>query len=49
MLLHQDNLLVHLILHGVDLRILNFFDITTTVNTSFPIDSSYSGCCSLSR
>jgi hypothetical protein len=33
--------------HGIDPRILNFFDITTTVDTSFLVDSSYSECSSL--
>jgi hypothetical protein len=47
MVLHQDDLLVHLVLE-VDPRVLNFLDIDATVDTLFPIDSSYSGCNSLS-
>jgi hypothetical protein len=35
-------------LYGVDPRVLNFFDITTIVDTSSPIDSSDSECNSLS-
>jgi hypothetical protein len=34
--------------HGVDPRILNFFDISATVDTSFIADCSDSGCNSLS-
>jgi hypothetical protein len=34
--------------HGVDPRVLNFLDISTTVDTSFPADCSDSGCNSLS-
>jgi hypothetical protein len=34
--------------HGVDPRILNFFDINTIVDTSFPTDCSDSGCSSQS-
>jgi hypothetical protein len=34
--------------HGVDPRVLNFFDISATVDTSFPVDCSDSGCNSLS-
>jgi hypothetical protein len=33
--------------HGVDPRVLNFFDISATVDTSFPVDCSNSGCNSL--
>jgi hypothetical protein len=35
--------------HGVDPRVLNFFDIIATVDTSFPVDSSDSEGSSLSR
>jgi hypothetical protein len=34
--------------HGVDPRVLNFFDISATVDNSFPADCSDSGCNSLS-
>jgi hypothetical protein len=34
--------------HGVDPRVLNYIDISATVDTSFPADSSDSRCCSLS-
>jgi hypothetical protein len=34
--------------HGVDPRVLNFFDISATVDTSFLADCSDSGCSSLS-
>ena len=32
--------------HGVDPRVLNYFDIDATVDTSFPLDYSDSGCSS---
>jgi hypothetical protein len=35
--------------HNVDPRVLEFFDITTTVDASFPTSSSDSGSTSLSR
>jgi hypothetical protein len=51
-LLHQDNLLLHqddlLPCYGIDPRVLNFFDISATVDTSFRVDCSDSGCSSLS-
>jgi hypothetical protein len=34
--------------HGVDPRVLNYIDISTTIDTSFPVNSSDSGCSSLS-
>jgi hypothetical protein len=34
--------------HGVDPRVLNFIDSSATVDNSFPVDSSDSGCSSLS-
>jgi hypothetical protein len=34
---------------NVDPRILEFFDITATIDVSFPVDSSDSGSTSLSR
>jgi hypothetical protein len=34
--------------HGVDPKVLNFFDISATVDTSFLADCSDSGCSSLS-
>jgi hypothetical protein len=30
--------------HGVDPRVLNYLDVDATVDTSFPSDSSNSGC-----
>jgi hypothetical protein len=30
--------------HGVDPRVLNYLDVDSTVNTSFPSDCSDSGC-----
>ena len=35
--------------HGVDPRVTNFFDLKATVDTSFPLDDSDSGCSSSSR
>jgi hypothetical protein len=32
--------------HGVDPRILNYLDIDATIDTSFPLDCSDSGCSS---
>ena len=34
--------------HGVDPRVLNYLDIDATVDTSFPLDCSDSGCSSRS-
>jgi hypothetical protein len=34
--------------HGIDPRVLNFIDISATVDISFPIDCSDFGCSSLS-
>jgi hypothetical protein len=34
--------------HGVDLRVLNYLDIDATIDTSFAVDCSDSGCSSQS-